>query len=294
VQGTVEFYNDKMVSILKYQPLATARLEAIDEALIAEFVRWRRGQVGITAVNRALATLRRALRLAQEWRLIERVPRIRLLPGERVRDFVLSRPKEAMYLGACPEPLFSVARFLLQTGLRVGELFRLEWEDVHLEPAGNAGRGYIHVRDGKSKNAKRNIPLTEDARQVLLRQRDISQSRFVFVRTDRVSPLSRSTVDHQHETVRRTLGLPEDFVIHSFRHTMLTRLGEAGADAFTIMKMAGHSTVTVSQRYVHPTPETVERAIDRLEAISSVEAKKRHVAATISATSAAASASSVQ
>ncbi len=43
----------------------------------------------------------------------------------------------------------------------------------------------------------------------------------------------------------------------SHRHTILTRLGEVGTDAFTIMKLAGHSSVTVSQRYVHPTPEAV-------------------------------------
>jgi len=44
-------------------------------------------------------------------------------------------------------------------------------------------------------------------------------------------------------------------------HTCLTRLGEAGTDAFTIMKLAGHSRVTVSQRFVHPTPEAVERTL---------------------------------
>jgi hypothetical protein len=49
---------------------------------------------------------------------------------------------------------------------------------------------------------------------------------------------------------------------------MLTRLGEAGADAFTIMKIAGHSSVTVSQRYVHPTPEGMDRAFDRLERLN--------------------------
>ena len=46
---------------------------------------------------------------------------------------------------------------------------------------------------------------------------------------------------------------------------MLTRLGEAGADAFAIMRIAGHSSVTVSQRYIHPSPETLERVFDRLE-----------------------------
>ena len=44
-------------------------------------------------------------------------------------------------------------------------------------------------------------------------------------------------------------------LIHSLKHTMLTRLGEAGADAFTIMRIAGHGSVTTSQRYVHPTQE---------------------------------------
>ena len=49
---------------------------------------------------------------------------------------------------------------------------------------------------------------------------------------------------------------------------MLTRLGEAGVEAFTIMRIAGHSSITVSQRYVHPTSEAIERAFERLEAFN--------------------------
>jgi integrase len=64
---------------------------------------------------------------------------------------------------------------------------------------------------------------------------------------------------------KRVNRFSSEFVLHSLRHTMLTRLGEAGADAFTIMRIAGHSSVTVSQRYVHPTPEAIERAFQRLE-----------------------------
>ena len=71
--------------------------------------------------------------------------------------------------------------------------------------------------------------------------------------------------------MRDTLKLSEEFVVHSLRHTMLTRLGEAGADAFTIMKIAGHGSVTVSQRYVHPTPEGMERAFQRLEELNAAK-----------------------
>jgi hypothetical protein len=58
---------------------------------------------------------------------------------------------------------------------------------------------------------------------------------------------------------------PGEFVLHSLRHTMLTRLRESSVDAFTIMKIAGHSSIVVSQRYVHPTPEAVESAFESLQ-----------------------------
>ena len=44
--------------------------------------------------------------------------------------------------------------------------------------------------------------------------------------------------------------------------------GEAGADSFMIMRLMGHSTVTVSQRYVHPSPEGVELAFERFAALN--------------------------
>ena len=74
--------------------------------------------------------------------------------------------------------------------------------------------------------------------------------------------------------LRQALQMPEGFVIYSLRHTYGTRLGEAGADTFTIMRLMGHSSITVSQRYVHPTPEAMERAVERLEAMNTEASKK--------------------
>ena len=55
----------------------------------------------------------------------------------------------------------------------------------------------------------------------------------------------------QHRKALKDSGV-KAFVLYSLRHTMLTRLGEAGADAFAIQKIAGHSSIVVSQRYVQP------------------------------------------
>jgi hypothetical protein len=64
---------------------------------------------------------------------------------------------------------------------------------------------------------------------------------------------------------------------------MLTRLGESGADAFTIMRIAGQSSVTVSQRYVHPTPEGLERAFERLQTLNRVKSGQAEAEAQVHA-----------
>jgi len=88
------------------------------------------------------------------------------------------------------------------------------------------------------------------------------------------NPYLVTSLDHLHKKLREDLQLPKDFVIHSLRHTFLTRFGETGADAFTIKKVAGHSSVTISERYIHPTPEGQERAFERLANLNQTAVEK--------------------
>lgn len=175
-------------------------------------------------------------------------------------------------MDAAPQPLRDVAVLILETAVRPGEAVNLQWADVYFQPAVHARFGYIAIREGKSRNAKRNLSLTARAAEMLrARKATDAGSPWVFPGDCSEAPILGTSIDHQHDKVRDTLKLPKDFVVHSLRHTMLTRLGEDGADAFTIMKIAGHSSVTVSQRYVHPTPEGMERAFDRLEKLNAVK-----------------------
>jgi integrase len=276
---TIDFYAKKLKQVLRYEPLREMRLDRIDEAIVERYIVWRRRSVSATSVNRELATLRRLLNVAKEWKVIKSVPKIRLLSGERQRDFVLSHQEEQRYLDAAPEPLKTVAVLLLDTGLRVGEALNLRKDDVHIEPAGGARYGWVHVREGKSKNAKRNVPMTGRVSAAVKPLLIANTSQWLFPGDSPDRAILPTSLAHIHTRVCRPLErvgkklvrkqvFPKEFVIHSARHTCLTRLGEAGADAFTIMKLAGHSSVTVSQRYVHPTPEAVERAFERLEALN--------------------------
>ena len=178
---------------------------------------------------------------------------------------------------------------LLDAGLRIGEALALEWRDIHLEPASGAKFGYLRVRDGKSRFARRNVPLTGRVSEMLKARKEQYGTPWVFAENPS-RPMWGTSLDHLHKQHRDTLKMPSEFVLHSLRHTYGTRLGEAGADAFTIMRLMGHSSVTVSQRYVHPTPEAQERAVERLEGLNQrvtdnlPESPKRELPATVSAT----------
>lgn len=268
---TIRFYLEKLSKLLRYPAIGAVRADRIDEGVIEGYVVARRAVVGPATVNRELATLRRILRLAHEWRAISRIPKIRLLSGERTRDFVLSPKQEEIYLSACPKPLNDIAKLMLETGLRIGEALNLEWADVTLEPISGSRFGFIRIREGKSKSARRILPLTDNA-SVMLKSRNADLSGpFVFGNREGKRYLSTS-INHLHRNAfapkkdgARSQLFPGDFVLHSLRHTMLTRLGESGVDAFTIMRIAGHSSIVVSQRYIHPTPESVERAFESLQ-----------------------------
>jgi len=164
-----------------------------------------------------------------------------------------------------PHLLRDVALLIIDTGLRAGEAAALEWRNVHLKAASGPRFGYVHISSGKSAKAKRNVSLTPRVAAMLETRRRGAGSNLVFSRNGK--SVAVTSLDHEHAGFRALLGFPTDFVLHSLRHTMLTRLGETRADAFTIMRIAGHSSV-VSQRYVHPSPESLETAFERMDALN--------------------------
>ena len=112
----------------------------------------------------------------------------------------------------------------------------------YLHPAKDAKHGYVTVRARNAKNSRtRNIPLTDRAADDSKGADSRKVSGYVFHRPDG-SQSYQTWLNQQHSAARESLKLPDDFVLHSLRHTFGTRLGEAGADTFTIMKLMGHSS----------------------------------------------------
>src|SRR5258708_10230141 len=69
-------------------------------------------------------------------------------------------------------------------------------------------------------------------------------------------------VMRRHKAVCKRLGL--DFRLYDFRHTYGSRMAMAGADLITLQELIGHSSITITQRHCHPTPE--HKAAGRVQA----------------------------
>jgi integrase len=274
---TLVFYKGKLARLLAFVPLSGARLDHIDEGLIDRYKASRMGKVKVSTCNRELATLSVILHLAHERKLINRIPRMSKSPEGEGRTYVLSRANEEALFAACGDPLIDLLPLMVDTGLRIGEALRLTWDDIRFGPIGKSRNGYLHVRHGKSRSAKRNIPLTTRAESVLRHRSESVRSPWLFPGRSPDKPLQVTSADHQFkktcDSIRDEEGnrlFPREFVLHSLRHTCLTRLGEQNVGAFDIMRSAGHGSIVTSQRYVHPTPESAQRAIASLDAANSM------------------------
>jgi integrase len=269
---TKAYYQYGVKSLLGYNKLADEQLDTITSETIAGFVAKRKqDELQIASINRELQVLRRMFHLAQEWGKLEKVPpRVRMLPGERRRERVLSWAEEKRYLQEAPPLLHDVATILIDCGLRPEECFRLKWESVR--------DGSIEIQYGKTDNARRRIPMSKRVTAVLEMRITDARSEWVFPAPTRSGHIEPGSLKRQHvhacegkqnelENARRGYGEPnkwsvEPFPLYTLRHTCLTRWAPH-MDAWTLAYLAGHRDMSITKRYIHPQEQNTRAAIER-------------------------------
>ena len=259
-----KWYRNECRALSDFKPLANSPLDAITTELTSEFTaqRLKQGRQ-IATVNSSLRVLRRVLNLAVEWGVIAAAPKLRVLSGERRRERVVTADEEAKYLAVAAEPLGSIASVLADTGMRPEECFRMRWECVTWL---NGRNGALLVTHGKTASARRTLPMTPRVRGIL-ENRWIAAGKpeegWVWPARTRSNHVEPNSIYGQHLKALEASKV-RSFVLYSLRHTFLTRLGESGCDSWTLARIAGHSSVAISARYVHPSDDKVLEAISRL------------------------------
>jgi integrase len=270
----VGYYRVGLSAIKGYRPLAGTKLDAITSETVADFAAHRQAAgMQVSTVNSSLQVLRRILRLAVEWGAIQSAPIVRMLPGTRRRERVVTPQEEARYLAAAPDMLAAVAAVLVDTGLRPEECFRLRWESITWT---NGRFGTLIVTHGKTAAARRVLPMTPRVRKILETRWSSAGGPvegWIWPASTRNGHVEPSSFRKQHantfktvseEAAKNNLKPVRPFVLYSLRHTFLTRLGESGCDAWTLARIAGHSNISMSSRYVHPSENAVLDAMSRL------------------------------
>lgn len=147
-----------------------------------------------------------------------------------------------------------VAGLMVDTGMRPGEVALIRRTDVFLD------QGYVSVPRGKTKAAKRRIPLTDQAYEILERRLQEVEGEYLFVSEITDRPITTLKTAHM-AAIRRAY-----FRLYDLRHTFATRFIEAGGDLVTLQALMGHSDIKMVTRYAHPTQQHQFDAIKKMQA----------------------------
>jgi len=268
-----DYYRVGLRNIKAYQPLSKTKLDQINSEIVTSFTAHRHANgLQVSSINSSLRVLRRVLRIAVEWGVLEAAPKVKMLPGERHRDRVVTPEEEAGYLAVAPQPLASIITVLIDTGLRPDECFRLRWESI----TWTSGRhGTLFVSRGKTSAARRLLPITKRVRDVLESHWETAgkpSEGWLWPAATKSGHMESFSLKKKHAKVFKTIAIGakegkgktvRPFVLYSLRHTFLTRLGESGCDVWTLARIAGHSSIRISSRYVHPSADAVLDAMAR-------------------------------
>lgn len=170
----------------------------------------------------------------------------------------------------------------LHTGLRIGEVCALTWNDIDLN------NRIIHVRhtisriresniesknqtklildSPKTKTSKRDIPLSTFLFDVLQTVKRMAKS--VFVVSNKPSFVSPRTYEYRYHKILKNCNVSA-INFHALRHTFATRCIESGVDVKSLSEILGHSNVSITlNTYVHSSMEFKRIQIEKVSVLS--------------------------
>ncbi len=259
----------------KLQQLRTEHIQAF-------IIDQQKNGLRASTIKRNVAPLKTALKQAVQNRLIVRNPAdyIKLPKQEQSEIQFLTRDEQKALLELLPNTTNGRAiRFILGTGLRVGELCALRWSDINSDyftvsqtasiyHDDEAGKTVIDFNAPKTKAGKRSIPLLPSMKTLLSEQRHSQLKRrlkagsaWTGCRTDQNdnyvfasmvgTALDRDNKGRFLHTYLKKVGLSSRG-IHTLRHTFATNWVQSGGDIRSLSEILGHTNVAFTmQTYVH-------------------------------------------
>ncbi|MEA2020619.1 MAG: tyrosine-type recombinase/integrase [Patescibacteria group bacterium] len=163
---------------------------------------------------------------------------------------ILSETEYRALRDACrnDKRMYAIVELLLQTGIRIGELRKIQLQDIEFSEEN--GKGVLHIRPSHRKPA-RNIPLNQRAQDAIkeyLKVRPEANTDILFV-TRPGNPYLIRNIRAAMKRYFKKAGLP-DATINDLRHTFIAHQLKQGADVSYISKIVGHKRLTSTEKYL--------------------------------------------
>jgi site-specific recombinase XerD len=214
--------------------------------------------VAPATVNRYLGVLKNLFTKAIEWGKTETNPvkAVKLFKENNQRIRFLSHDEEEALIRETPEEYRPLIKVALHTGLRRGEQFALNWNNVDFNT------GIITITQTKSGEARR-VPMNGLVAATLRKLPSRMRNEYVF--TSKVgTPLNpQNFINRVFGPALRKAGI-KDFRWHDLRHTFASRLVMDGVDLRTVQELLGHKTIAMTLRYSHLSPGHLQAGVEGL------------------------------
>ena len=255
-------------------------LDQLRPARLAEYKASRRAQgIAPKTLNDELGLLGHAYKLAMmEWEWVTDNPVLRIAK-EKVRNGIerwLTTEEEERLLAVSAPWLQEIILFALHTGMRRGEILKLQWCHVDLT------RRTLTILEQKN-GARDTLPVNATAMAVLQARAAVrtSSTEAVFINGAGHPREARNVLRAFYPAMRKA-GIAR-FRFHDLRHTFATRLIQAGVDVYTVQKLGRWKTIAMVLRYAHHQPESLRggaEVLDRLRRETSTNLAQERAAST--------------
>jgi integrase len=179
------------------------------------------------------------------------VSRVVKFDREKSRDRTLEDEEFVSLLRACSGRLLSIVLVALNTGMRLGEILSLKWENVNLDKRKIEIK---HTKNGEDRIIPMNTFL-DDLFKLMPREQV-----YLFVNRDGVKMGSIKTA---WNNATEKAGI-KDFRFHDLRHTVASRLSRARIPESMIAMILGHKRTSITSRYINPHWEEMVEAVAAL------------------------------
>ncbi len=245
------------------------RLDAIGPAETEEYKAKKLAQgLDRKSINNHLAALRKLLNLAVEYGELDRAPKIRAFKIKASfveQDEYLHFGETERFLRAAAPEWKAFLTIAVKTGLRVGELLALKWQDIDLVAAHLIVRRTLwHGQEGTPKGGQnRKVPLSPEALATLKAHRHL-RGPYVFC-DEKGARLTHSIVKDVVPATCHRAGLGKRITTHGLRHTFASHLVMRGASIKAVQELLGHESFEMTLRYSHLAPDVKRDAVRLLD-----------------------------